>query len=172
MLFKTWFNKTHNLSYSQCKRQIYIIKKGKQTIWTNYQRWEFPLKFDLMAYLYCTRTGIPTGIQIPNPMATLYYAEHVHVPLTQTQIFIQTWIPNRYCTHFWGRYLNPDQDPSLCPAMWKSHKTQCERALRANWHWPTPTVTLFIYIASVVNGVMAYVHCRTNGLGYQLGFRP
>ena len=71
-----------------------------------------------MAYLHCgTRTQIPTRIQIPNPMAALYYAELVHIAQTQTQIVILTWIPNRYCTHFWGRYLNPDQDPSPCPVM-------------------------------------------------------
>ena len=45
-----------------------------------------------MAYLHCrTRIWIPTQIQIPNQMATLYYAEHV--PIVQTQ----TRIPTAYC---------------------------------------------------------------------------
>ena len=38
------------------------------------------LDFDLMSYLHCrTRIQVPTRIRIPNPMATLYYAEHVHI---------------------------------------------------------------------------------------------
>ena len=34
----------------------------------------------LMAHLHCRRR---TRIQIPNPMATLYYAGHVHIAQTQ-----------------------------------------------------------------------------------------
>ena len=33
-----------------------------------------------MAYLHCwTQTKVPTPIQVPNSMATFYYAEHVHI---------------------------------------------------------------------------------------------
>ena len=49
----------------------------------------------VMAYLHC-RTWVQTQqtrIRIPNPMATLYYAEHVHIAR------IRTWIPTPYfCT--------------------------------------------------------------------------
>ena len=44
-----------------------------------------------MAHLYCRRrTRVWTQIQIPNLMATLYHAEHVHIARTQT------WIPTPY----------------------------------------------------------------------------
>ena len=40
-----------------------------------------------MAHVHCRRrTRALTWIRIPNPMATLYYAEHVHVAQTQTRI--------------------------------------------------------------------------------------
>ena len=37
----------------------------------------------VMAHLHCRR---PTQIQVPNPIATLYYAEHVHIAKTRTLI--------------------------------------------------------------------------------------
>ena len=41
----------------------------------------------VMTYLYFrTQTRVPTGIQIPNLIATLWYAEHVHVARNQIQI--------------------------------------------------------------------------------------
>ena len=44
-----------------------------------------------MAYLHCRRrTRLQTLIRIPNPMATLYCAEHV--PIAETR----TWIPTLY----------------------------------------------------------------------------
>ena len=50
-----------------------------------------------MAYLHCwTWIQVPTQIQNPNPITTLYYAEHVHIAWTQTWIRIQTQIPNFY----------------------------------------------------------------------------
>ena len=55
----------------------------------------------------------PRGI--PNSMATLYYAEHVHT-WTRIWIAIQTRIPNRFCTHLCG-YLYSNRDPSPCPTM-------------------------------------------------------
>ena len=37
----------------------------------------------LMACVHCwTRIQVTTRIQIPNPMATLYYAEHVNIVQT------------------------------------------------------------------------------------------
>ena len=57
-----------------------------------------------MAYSHCrTRIQVPIRIQIPNPMAILYYMEHVYIIWTETWIPIQTWIPNRYSTHFTAR---------------------------------------------------------------------
>ena len=45
----------------------------------------------LMAYLHCwTWIQVPTPIRIPNPMATLYYAEHDHIAWTLIQIPIQS----------------------------------------------------------------------------------
>ena len=45
------------------------------------------MKYRVMAHLHCQRrTRVRTRIQIPNPLATLYYAEHIHVAQTQTQI--------------------------------------------------------------------------------------
>ena len=42
-----------------------------------------------MARLHCRRrTRVQTRIRIPNPMATLYYAEYVHIA--------QTWISTPY----------------------------------------------------------------------------
>ena len=41
-----------------------------------------------------------THFQIPNPMATLYYAEHVHIVWTQTWVPMYSWIPNCYCPIF------------------------------------------------------------------------
>ena len=44
-----------------------------------------------MAYSHWQRqTQVRTQIQIPNPMATLYYTEHVHIAQTWT------WIPTPY----------------------------------------------------------------------------
>ena len=61
-----------------------------------------------MAYLYCrTQIQVPTQIRIPNQVATLYYAEHVHIAQRWIQIRIQTQIPNCYCTHFWDGYPYP-----------------------------------------------------------------
>ena len=38
----------------------------------------------LMVHLHCwTRIRVQTWIRIPNPMATLYYAEHVHIVQTR-----------------------------------------------------------------------------------------
>ena len=54
-----------------------------------------------MAYFHCrTRIQIRTQTQIPNPMATQYYAEHVSTARIQTQIQIWIPFPNGYCTHF------------------------------------------------------------------------
>ena len=40
-----------------------------------------------MTYLHCQRrTRVQTLVQIPNPMATLYYVEHVHIAQPRTQI--------------------------------------------------------------------------------------
>ena len=40
-----------------------------------------------MAHLHFRRqTRVRTWTHIPNLMATLYYAEHVHIPQTRTQI--------------------------------------------------------------------------------------
>ena len=40
-----------------------------------------------MTHLHCRRrTRVRTRTRIPNPMATLYYAEHVHIAQTRTQI--------------------------------------------------------------------------------------
>ena len=41
----------------------------------------------VMAHLHCRRrTWVQTQIGIPNQTATLYYAEHVHIAQTWTQI--------------------------------------------------------------------------------------
>ena len=41
----------------------------------------------VMAHLHCRRrTQVQTRIRIPNLMATLYYAGHVHIAHSQTQI--------------------------------------------------------------------------------------
>ena len=57
-----------------------------------------------MTYLHC-RTWIQVlhWISIPNPMASVYYVEHIHNALTQNQIPIRTQIPNCYCIHFLRR---------------------------------------------------------------------
>ena len=40
-----------------------------------------------MAYLHWRkRTRVQARIRIPNPMATLYYTEHIHIAQTWTQI--------------------------------------------------------------------------------------
>ena len=40
-----------------------------------------------MTHLHCQRRArVWARIQIPNPMATLYYAEYVHIAQTWTQI--------------------------------------------------------------------------------------
>ena len=55
--------------------------------------------------LYCqTRIEVPTWIQIPNIMTTLYFAEHDHIARTPIWIPIQTKIPSHYSIHFWDRY--------------------------------------------------------------------
>ena len=55
----------------------------------------------VMAYLHCwTRIQVLTLIQIPNPVATLYYAEHVRIAQTWIWMPIQTWVPNYNFTHF------------------------------------------------------------------------
>ena len=43
------------------------------------------------AHLYCQRQ---TWIWIQNPMATLYYAEHVHIEQTRTRIPISVKVRN------------------------------------------------------------------------------
>ena len=54
-----------------------------------------------LAYLHCrTWSQIRIWIRTPNPMATLYCTETVQIAETQTQILIQTRIPNHCCTHF------------------------------------------------------------------------
>ena len=60
-----------------------------------------PWRVWVMANLHCwTWIQVPTPIRIPNPIATLYYAEHVHIAQTQIQIPFKTWILNCNCTHF------------------------------------------------------------------------
>ena len=53
------------------------------------------LVFELMAYFHCrTRIHLLIRIRIPNPVATLYYAEHVHITDSDSD-------------------SNPDSDPKL-----------------------------------------------------------
>ena len=59
------------------------------------------------------RIQVSTRMWMRNLMATLYYAEHVHI----VQISIKTEIPKRYRTPFWDGHLYPDLDPSPCPVM-------------------------------------------------------
>ena len=73
----------------------------------------FPAAGLFFSYLHCrTQNQIPTRIWLLNLMATLYYAEHVHVTQPRIQIPIQSSDP-----HFWDGYPYPDWDPSPCPAM-------------------------------------------------------
>ena len=61
-----------------------------------------------MAHLHWwNRTWIRTQIQIPNPMAILYYAEHVHIAQTQTEILLPISVQDR----------NPSLSPSPSLAM-------------------------------------------------------
>ena len=81
-------------------------------MWVEQVRRLSPVCFMVMAYLHCrTRIQVPTRIRIPNPMATLYYAGHIHIAWTRIWIPIETRIPNHYCTHFCDVYPYPDWDP-------------------------------------------------------------
>ena len=59
------------------------------------------IRIIFMVYLHCrTRNQVLIKIQIPSPVATLCYGEHVHIAQTWTQIPIHTRNPDRYSTHF------------------------------------------------------------------------
>ena len=76
----------------------------------------------LMAHFHC-QTRIQIRTRIPNPMATGYYAAHVSIARTQTQIQIP--FPNGYCTNFRDRsvsllhtFQSGDQSPN--PNQWRN----------------------------------------------------
>ena len=74
---------------------------------------DFELDF-IMTYFHCrTRIQIRTQTWIPNPVATLYYAEHV--PNGQTWTLIWIWIPSQMVTiPILGMDLHSkDRSPSL-----------------------------------------------------------
>ena len=87
----------------------------------------FKTGLTVMAYLHF-RTR--TQVQIPNLMATLYYAEHFHIACTQILIHIQTQMPKHYRIHFWDRYPYPDLDPNPCPPIYISHYTFVSGGIR------------------------------------------
>ena len=71
-----------------------------------------------MAYLHCrTRTGIPSRIRTPNPMATLYCTETVQIAHTRTSYSNPDMKYQLLLYPYWGWISIPDRDPSLCLAM-------------------------------------------------------
>ena len=92
---------TIEIQISECKQVI--SRSGKVLLGSK----EFLHATDIwdtlmvMAYLHCwTWIQVLTGIRIPILMATLYYAEYVHITQAQIRITIWTQILNRFCTHF------------------------------------------------------------------------
>ena len=57
-------------------------------------------------------TLLPTRIQTPTPMATLYCTETVPIAWTRTGIPTSIQIPDHYFTNFWDEQPYSDGDPS------------------------------------------------------------
>ena len=68
------------------KSKRYCYEHGSIGADAQYER-ALMKRFGFMAQLHCSRwTLVQTQIRIPNPMATLYYTENVHIVQPQTRI--------------------------------------------------------------------------------------
>ena len=67
-------------------------------------------QMSVLAYLHCqSHTWVQTRIRIANPVAALYYAEHVHIVQTQIGILVPISVQDRN--------LSPSPYPSPSPAI-------------------------------------------------------
>ena len=67
--------------------KVIIIWNNPDRPTRNFKLPSIGVPIEVMAHLHWRgRTRVRTRIWIPNPMATVYYVEHVHIPQTQTRI--------------------------------------------------------------------------------------
>ena len=118
-MLKFWENIRNTKAFSNMLLILIVFVKnlalavwfssGQDKSWGYSSRWTSGVEFlSLMAHLHWRRrTRVRTWIRMPNPMATLYYAEHVHIAQILTQIPISAQDRNQ------SRIPYPSASPAM-----------------------------------------------------------